>query len=90
MVFNRMAASLEEAEERRREIIDDLTHELRTPLTIIRGRLEEIADGIIIANSQIYSGLIRETKRLQRLLNDLQELSQAETGNLSLNLQPTN
>ena len=63
---------------------------MRTPLTIIRGRLEEIADGIIVGNSQIYSRLIRETKRLQRLLNDLQELSQAETGNLSLNLQPTN
>ncbi|MDJ0690547.1 MAG: histidine kinase dimerization/phospho-acceptor domain-containing protein [Xenococcaceae cyanobacterium MO_188.B32] len=90
MGFNRMAASLEEVEKRRREIIDDLTHELRTPLTIIRGRLEEIADGIITANSQVYSQLIRETKRLQRLLNDLQELSQAEAGNLPLNLQPTN
>ena len=88
--FNRMATSLEEVEERRREIIDDLTHELRTPLTIIRGRLEEIADGIIVANAQIYSRLIQETKRLQRLLNDLQELSQAEAGSLALNLRPTN
>ena len=90
MGFNRMAASLEEVESRRREIIDDLTHELRTPLTIIRGRLEEIADGIIVGNAQIYARLIRETKRLQRLVNDLQELSQAEAGNLSLNLQPIN
>ena len=90
MSFNRMAATLEEVEERRREIIDDLTHELRTPLTIIRGRLEEIADGIIVANSQVYSRLIQETKRLQRLINDLQELSLAEAGNLSLNLKPLN
>ena len=90
MSFNRMASVLKEVEERRREIIDDLTHELRTPLTIIRGRLEEIADGIITADSQIYMQLIRETKRLQRLVNDLQELSLAETGNLSLNLKPTN
>ena len=90
MGFNRMATSLEEVEERRREIIDDLTHELRTPLTIIRGRLEEIADGIIVANDRIYLRLIRETKRLQRLLNDLQELSQAESGNLALNLKPIN
>jgi signal transduction histidine kinase len=88
--FNQMAASLEEAEEKRREIIDDLTHELRTPLTIIRGRLEEIADGIIVANSQIYSRLIRETRRLQRLVNDLQELSQAEAGILSLNRRTIN
>ena len=90
MSFNRMATALESVEQKRREIIDDLTHELRTPLTIIRGRLEEITDGIIIANSQIYLQLIRETKRLQRLVNDLQELSLAETGNLSLDLKPTN
>ena len=90
MGFNRMAATLEEVEQRRREIIDDLTHELRTPLTIIRGRLEEIADGIITATPQIHARLIKETKRLQRLLNDLQELSQAESGNLTLNLKPTN
>jgi len=88
--FNRMAASLESVELQRREIIDDLTHELRTPLTIIRGRLEEIADGIIVATPKIYFRLILETKRLERLVNDLQELSQAETGNLSLNLQPHN
>ncbi|GAB4526161.1 MAG: ATP-binding protein [Pleurocapsa sp.] len=88
--FNGMAASLKEVEEKRREIIDDLTHELRTPLTIIRGRLEEIADGIIVPNARIYTRLITETKRLQRLVNDLQELSQAEAGNLPLNLKPTN
>lgn len=88
--FNRMAASLQDVEAKRREIIDDLTHELRTPLTIIRGRLEEIADGIIVPNYQIYSRMIRETKRLQRLVNDLQELSQAEAGNLSLKLKPIN
>ncbi|WP_253274331.1 cell wall metabolism sensor histidine kinase WalK [Myxosarcina sp. GI1] len=87
--FNRMASTLEDVEAKRKEIIDDLTHELRTPLTIIRGRLEEIADGIILPNSQIYFRLIRETKRLQRLVNDLQELSQAEAGNLPLKLQPT-
>ena len=90
MGFNRMAASLEEVEQRRREIIDDLTHELRTPLTIIRGRLEEIADGIILANSTIYARLIRETQRLQRLVNDLQELSQAEAGNLAIKLRLVN
>ncbi|MGF1590703.1 MAG: sensor histidine kinase [Pleurocapsa sp.] len=90
MGFNRMASSLEEVESRRREIIDDLTHELRTPLTIIRGRLEEIADGIIVAKPQIYSRLIVETKRLQRLVNDLQELSQAEAGNLTLKKMSTN
>ncbi|MEO0376001.1 MAG: HAMP domain-containing protein [Cyanobacteria bacterium P01_A01_bin.17] len=38
--FNRMAIQLDDVEQRRRELITDLTHELRTPLTILRGYLE--------------------------------------------------
>ncbi|HIK46228.1 MAG TPA: HAMP domain-containing protein, partial [Leptolyngbyaceae cyanobacterium M65_K2018_010] len=45
--FNRMAADLEGVEQRRRELIGDLTHELRTPLTIIHGYLEALADGTL-------------------------------------------
>lgn len=88
--FNRMAASLEGVEQRRRELIGDLTHELRTPLTVVRGYLEELADGGIEPSAEIYLRLARETKRLERLVNDLQELSKAEAGYLPINLQPVN
>jgi signal transduction histidine kinase len=86
--FNRMADSLEGVEARRRELIGDMTHELRTPLTVVRGYLEELADGEIEPSSQIYQQLIRESKRLERLVNDVQELSKAEAGYLPINLQP--
>jgi len=86
--FNRMAASLAGVEERRREIIGDLTHELRTPLTIVQGYLEELAEEKIAPSPEIYTRLMRETKRLQRLVNDVQELSKAEAGYLPINLQP--
>jgi signal transduction histidine kinase len=88
--FNRMAASLEGVEQRRRELIGDLTHELRTPLTVVRGYLEELADGGIEPSPEIYLRLARETKRLERLVNDLQELSKAEAGYLPINLKPVN
>ncbi|MDF5725644.1 MAG: HAMP domain-containing sensor histidine kinase [Rhizonema sp. PD37] len=88
--FNRMAASLEGVEARRRELIGDMTHELRTPLTVVRGYLEELADGGIEASPDIYLRLVRETKRLERLVNDLQELSKAEAGYLPINIQPVN
>ncbi|PSB01911.1 two-component sensor histidine kinase [Merismopedia glauca CCAP 1448/3] len=88
--FNRMATSLEGVEQRRRELITDLTHELRTPLTVMRGYLESLADGEIEADLDTYDRLIRETARLQRLVNDLQELSQAETGYLPIHLQNLN
>jgi len=74
-----MAASLEGVEQRRRELIGDPTHELRTPLTVVRGYLEELVDGGIEPSPEIYL-LVRETKRLERLVNDLQELSKAEAG----------
>lgn len=88
--FNRMASSLEDVEKRRRELISDLTHELRTPLTVVRGYLEELADGAIAPSPDLYLRLVRETRRLERLTNDLQELSKAEAGYLSINLQKVN
>lgn len=85
--FNSMASSIGGVEQRRRELISDLTHELRTPLTVIRGYLEELADGSIEGNPELYLRLIRETRRLERLIHDLQELSKAEAGYLSINSQ---
>ncbi len=85
--FNSMASSLGDVEQRRREIISDLTHELRTPLTVMRGYLEELADGTIDGTPELYLRLVRETRRLERLIHDLQELSKAEAGYLSIDSQ---
>jgi len=82
--FNRMADDLEGVEYRRRELVGDLTHELRTPLTIVKGYLEGLADGAIAPNPETYQRLVVETERLQRLVNDLQELSKLESGYLSI------
>ncbi len=88
MSFNRMASSIEGVEQRRRELIGDLTHELRSPLTVVRGYLEELAAENIAPSPDLYERLVRETRRLERLTRDLQELSKAEAGHLPINLQP--
>jgi len=85
--FNRMATELQGVEERRRELIGDLTHELRTPLTILHGYLEGLADGTITPQSGLYDRLAAETTRLQRLVNDLQELSKLESDYLAVEPQ---
>jgi signal transduction histidine kinase len=82
--FNRMAFALEDVEQRRRDLVSDLTHELRTPLTIVEGYLEGLTDGSIDATPAIYQRLSGETQRLKRLVNDLQELSKAEAGYLPI------
>jgi len=85
--FNRMANDLEGVEQRRRELVGDLTHELRTPLTIVKGYLEGLADGAIAPTPAAYERLAKETERLQRLVNDLQELSKLESGYLPIDTQ---
>ncbi|MGC9502113.1 sensor histidine kinase [Baaleninema sp.] len=86
--FNRMADSIIDIEQRRRTLISDMTHELRTPLTVMRGYLEELADGRLNPTPETYYKLAKETRRLERLVNDLQELSKAEAGYLTIDAKP--
>lgn len=88
--FNRMATELEDVEQRRRELVGDLSHELRTPLTIVKGYLEGLADGAVEPSPDLYQRLAHEMGRLQRLVNDLQELSKLEAGYLPVQIQPMN
>ncbi len=86
--FNRMATSLENVEQQRRDLVGDLTHELRTPLTVLLGYLEGLRDGDLEASQVIYDRLTRETRRLKRLVDDFQELSKVEGGYFPIQPQP--
>jgi len=82
--FNSMAADLEHAEQLRRNMIADVAHELRTPLSNIRGYLEAIHDGVVESNAATIQSLSEEADLLSRLVDELQELSLAEAGELKL------
>ena len=82
--FNQMAASLEQTEAIRRDLIGNVAHELRTPLTTIKGYMEGLIDGVLPAHPNTYQQVYREADRLQRLVFDLQELSRVEAGAFEL------
>ncbi|HXQ35830.1 MAG TPA: ATP-binding protein, partial [Anaerolineales bacterium] len=82
--FNKMVGELERAEQQRRNLTADIAHELRTPLHIIQGNLEGIVDGVYEPTPEHINNTLDETKLLARLVNDLQTLSLAETGQLPL------
>jgi histidine kinase len=82
--FNQMAETLERVEERRRDLIADVAHELRTPLASIAGYMEGLVDGVIPAQPETFYRVHREAVRLQRLVEDLQELSRAEAGQVPM------
>jgi signal transduction histidine kinase len=70
----------QQLERMRESFIADITHELRTPVTIIRGLMESVQDGLIEADDvpQMASQILSETKGMQRLIQDLLDLSKLE------------
>ncbi len=82
--FNKMVEELERADQQRRNLTADIAHELRTPLHIIQGNLEGVLDGVYEPTPEHINNTLDETKLLARLVQDLQTLSLAETGQLPL------
>jgi signal transduction histidine kinase len=87
LTFNQMADKLEKTEAVRRQLIGDVSHELRTPLAAIKGYMEGLMDGVLPANPETFQQVYTEADRLQRLVNDLQELSRMEAGAFQLELK---
>ena len=85
--FNQMTLELEKAETLRKQLIGDIAHELRTPLATIKGSMEGLMDGVLPAGQDTYHQVYQETERLQRLVDDLQELNRVESGAIQLNLE---
>ena len=73
--FNQMAASLEDQERQRRDLILNFAHELRTPLTNLHGYLEGMKDGVVESGPAIFRSLQDEVARLVRLSHSLDALA---------------
>ena len=76
--FNRMAQSLEIQESLRRKLTTNIAHELRTPISAIRGELEAMIDGLIPFDKEHLQSLYAEIGRLRKIIEGIEELSQAE------------
>jgi two-component system sensor histidine kinase BaeS len=87
--FNEMSEELHRSEQARRNLVADVAHELRTPLTIIQGQLESIQQGVLPASVETVLPIHDEVIRLNRLVDDLRQLTLAESGRLPLNIIPT-
>jgi signal transduction histidine kinase len=77
----------------RRELVASVSHELRTPVATLRGYLESALKNwdhtpppTLRYDLEVMDG---EAARLQKLLDDLFTLSQAEVSGLMVDLQPT-
>lgn len=79
--LGRFVAHTEHMEKLRRDFVANVSHELRTPLTIIRGYTEALQDGTACGADQtgrFTKLIVSETERLERLINDLLDLSRLQ------------
>ncbi|HHU49723.1 MAG TPA: cell wall metabolism sensor histidine kinase WalK [Clostridiales bacterium] len=89
MNFNAMADSLEKLELMRRSFVANVSHELKSPLTSMRGYIQGVLDHTISnEDREKYLAIaLEETERMNRLINDLLDLSQIQTGQFSLDIK---
>ncbi|MBZ0114838.1 MAG: HAMP domain-containing protein [Thermoanaerobaculia bacterium] len=85
--FNDLADSLSELESARRRLVSETAHELRTPLTRLRCQLEGVEDGLLSADGRWLRAMGADLHDLQKLVDDLQDLALAESGQLTLEVQ---
>jgi signal transduction histidine kinase len=83
--INSLAAELEEAERRQKQLASDIAHELRTPLACLQGDIEAMIDGVYQPDREHLESCHEEIIRLAALVNDLQTLTSLEWENLALN-----
>lgn len=86
--FNELTERRERLEAQRRAMVSDIAHELRSPLTNIRGWLEVTRDGVVDPDPALLSALHDEALVLQRVIDDLRDLADADAGALRLHPEP--
>lgn len=91
--LNEFVSKTEKTDKLRRDFVANVSHELRTPLTIMRGYNEALLDGTISQSDQVekYHRVMRdESIRLQKLINELLDLSHLEARTAELETERVN
>jgi two-component system sensor histidine kinase MtrB len=85
--FNEMTAALERRIGRDRRFVGDVSHELRTPLTTLRASTDfllEHGDRLPASSRRAAELLAADIEYLQRLVDDLLDLSRVEAGKVDM------
>jgi two-component system OmpR family sensor kinase len=85
--FNEVAIALSKAREAERAFLLSVSHELKTPLTAIRGYAEGLGEGALPAD-EVAATIVRESRRLERLVGDLLDLARMNKAEFSVRSEP--
>mgnify|MGYP001035789495 FL=1 len=93
LLVARDITELERVDAMRRDFIANVSHELRTPLTVVGGFVETLADAPALPREdtqRYYELMLDNTRRMQRLLDDLLTLSRLESADNNLKEERVN
>lgn len=92
-----LAEHLEKARSEREQIdrmrdsfVANVSHELRTPIAILRGYIELLDQGAVTDGQEIrdcYAQMLGESRHMERLVNDLLELSRLQDAGFQLTME---
>jgi two-component system, OmpR family, sensor kinase len=85
--FNEMLDRLSSLFTAQQRLVADVSHEMRTPLTVIRGNVD-LLNAMGCADPESLDALRKEADRMTRMVGDLLLLSQADAGQLSMQIHP--
>ncbi|MFA9397780.1 MAG: ATP-binding protein [Clostridiaceae bacterium] len=76
-----------ELEKVRKDFISAISHELKTPIALIEGYAEGLKDGIVENEDKDYylDVILDESQNMTKLINDLIDIAQLESGSYILN-----
>ncbi len=82
------AASLEAQSRMRNDLFANISHELRTPLSLILGPLEMMENSKAPPSLAVLSGLRKNAKQLEAMVNQILNFARLEAGELPVNRAP--
>jgi two-component system, OmpR family, sensor histidine kinase ResE len=77
----------------RKDFVANVSHELRTPLSMLQGYSEALLDGFDDdpeSRKELTTIILDETLRMRRLVNDLLDLAQLESGHFTISHDEVN
>lgn len=88
--FNEMAKSIEQEDQQQRQFLENVSHELRTPISYIKGYGEAILSNMIKEEEKEdkIQLIVREAGRMEKLTNELLQLSRNEEQQEPIQLYP--
>lgn len=86
--INELAHRLESSEQTRRQLTRELAHQLRTPVASLSATIEAVREGVLPVDEESLATLDAQSRRLGRLVDDLEVVSRAQERQLLIHPEP--